>query len=185
MFADIDHSHPEVRKELFNWIEWLGTQLQLGGLRLDAIKHYSATFLRDFIHHVDQTVGKDWLIVGEYWKGESNVLAKYIEFMNHRISLFDVRLVYNLSRVSQGHEPDMRKIFEESLVLLKPSNTIVSRSDYITPYAEMLISEMMQTFVANHDTVSCVMNILVRAINDLLTSTRPATGSSPRSEMPL
>ncbi len=34
----------------------------------DAIKHYSSLFLRDFIQHIDKTVGRDWFFVGEYWQ---------------------------------------------------------------------------------------------------------------------
>lgn len=126
MFADIDHDHPEVRQDMFHWVEWLGNQLKLGGLRVDAIKHYSARFLRDLIQHMDRTVGKDWFIVGEYWRADSKVLAQYIDFMNHRISLFDVELCCNFSRISLGEHPDLRTVFERTLCALKPANTVVS-----------------------------------------------------------
>ncbi|KAH8881372.1 alpha-amylase-like protein [Thozetella sp. PMI_491] len=132
MFADIDHKHPEVRRDLFHWVEWLASQLKLGGLRLDAIKHYSAAFLRDFVRHIDQTVGPDWFLVGEYWEADSRILAKYVEFMHHRISLFDVRLVQNFSRLSFPDDADLRTVFDETLTLYKPLNSV--------------------TFVVNHDT---------------------------------
>lgn len=71
MFDDVDHSHPEVRSELFKWAEWLDGQLDLGGLRLDAVKHFSRGFVRDFLTHMDQ-VRKSrnkppWFVVGEYF----------------------------------------------------------------------------------------------------------------------
>jgi alpha-amylase len=75
MCANIDHSHPEVRRELFHWVEWLGSQLKLGGLRIDAIKHYSASFLRDLMGHIDQKVGRDWFMVGEYWKADAKLFS--------------------------------------------------------------------------------------------------------------
>lgn len=125
MFANVDHSHPEVRRDLFYWIQWLASQIPLGGLRLDAIKHYSASFLKDFIHHIDCTVGRDWFIVGEYWREDVQVLAQYIEFMNHRISLFDVRLVSNFSRLSRHPNTDLRTMFDGSLVAAKPLNAVV------------------------------------------------------------
>lgn len=124
MFSDIDHAHPQVREDLFHWVEWLSSQLKLGGLRLDAIKHYSAKFLRDFLTHIDQTVDQDWFIVGEYWRDDSKVLAQYIEYMNNRISLFDIRLLSNFSRLSL-EKGDLRTVFDGSLAMLKPQNTVV------------------------------------------------------------
>lgn len=126
MFADIDHTHPEVREDLFNWVKWLSSEIKLGGLRLDAIKHYSAKFLRDFFLHIDQTVDQDWFIVGEYWRDDSEILAQYIEYMNNRISLFDIKLLGNFSRLSLTENSDLRTVFNSSLTTLKPQNTVVS-----------------------------------------------------------
>ena len=125
MCSNIDHSNAEVRRDLFHWAEWLGAQLPLAGLRLDAIKHYSASFQRDLLAHVDRTVGRDWFIVGEYWRADAKVLAGYVEFMNHRLSLFDVPLVESFLRVSNGLEPDLRRVFEGSLASVKPANAVV------------------------------------------------------------
>ncbi|KAK3951364.1 Amy1 [Pseudoneurospora amorphoporcata] len=161
MFADIDHGHPEVRRDLFHWTWWLKTQLpQLGGLRLDAIKHYSFAFVRELLGHIDRHVAPGppgspatWFIVGEYWREDSEFLARYIEYMHHRLSLFDVQLVSNFSRISQASEhlqscaspsssspglpygspdTDLRLIFTDTLSLWKPHNTV--------------------SFVTNHDT---------------------------------
>ncbi|TVY34065.1 Alpha-amylase, partial [Lachnellula occidentalis] len=132
MCGNIDHSHPDVRRDLFYWVEWLGSQFRLGGLRIDAVKHYSASFLRDLMRHIDQTVGKDWFLVGEYWRADAKVLSAYIEYMNHRLSLFDVPLVESFSNISRGIEPDLRTVFKGSLAAVKPANAV--------------------TFVVNHDT---------------------------------
>jgi alpha-amylase len=125
MFADIDHTHPDVREDLLNWVQWLSSQLKLGGLRLDAIKHYSAQFLRDFLEIIDQRVDRNWFIVGEYWRDDSEILAQYIEYMNNRISLFDVKLLGNFSRLSLMESSDLRTVFNGSLLMLKPHNTVV------------------------------------------------------------
>jgi len=152
MFADIDHNHPEVRQDMLRWVEWLGSQLRLGGLRVDAIKHYSARFLRDLIEHVDRTVGREWFIVGEYWRADSHVLAQYIDFMNNRISLFDVELCCNFSRISLGEQPDLRTVFDGTLCALKPANAVVSCLIPRTLSISTLLT-LIQTFVVNHDTV--------------------------------
>ena len=151
MFADIDHNHPEVRQDMFRWVEWLGAELKLGGLRVDAIKHYSASFLRDLIRHIDKTVGKDWFIVGEYWRADSDVLARYIDYTGNRISLFDVELCCNFSKLSLGERTDLRTVFQGSLCALKPANAVVSTP--LTPLLSLHVLTLAQTFVVNHDTV--------------------------------
>lgn len=125
MCSNIDHSHPDVRQDLFRWAEWLASELQLGGLRIDAIKHYSAAFLRDWIAHIDQTVGGNWFVVGEYLRADAKVLSAYIEYMNHRISLFDVPLVVKFFDVSHGVDADMRTLFQGTLATQKPNNAVV------------------------------------------------------------
>ncbi|KAK4641611.1 hypothetical protein QC761_500180 [Podospora bellae-mahoneyi] len=135
MFADVDHRHPDVQQDAFDWVKWLPTQLKIGGLRLDAIKHYSFQFQKRLLRHIDDNVekGKDWFIVGEYWREDSEFLAKYIEYMDHRISLFDVPLCSNLSKISMaGERGDLRDLFKDALCLWKPNNVV--------------------TFVVNHDT---------------------------------
>jgi alpha-amylase len=134
LFADIDHKHPEVRAELFRWVEWLPRQLKLGGLRLDAIKHYSFRFLRDLVSHIKQRVDPDLFIVGEYWREDSEYLAKFIEFMDHQISLFDVQLVSNFSKVSLlSDKGDLRKVLDDSLALWKPDHAVVSLHHVLLP----------------------------------------------------
>lgn len=125
MFANVDHRNREVRHDLFHWVQWLAYQMPLGGLRLDAIKHYSAGFVKDFLAHIRGTVGRDWFIVGEYWREDQDVLTKYIEYMDHGLSLFDVRLVSNFSRLSWQENADLRSVFEGSLVSIKPQNAVV------------------------------------------------------------
>jgi len=93
MFADLDHTHPEVRADIFKWAEWLGNELPISGMRIDAAKHYSAAFQRDFVDHLRKTVGADYFLVGEYWRGQVEMLHKYLKLMEYRVSLFDVPLL--------------------------------------------------------------------------------------------
>ncbi|TLS22505.1 uncharacterized protein PpBr36_10068 [Pyricularia pennisetigena] len=132
MCTDIDHSHPEVRRNFFHWVQWLASQMKLGGLRLDAVKHISASFMRDFVSVIQNTVGRDWLLLGEYWSGDVKALLGYIERLDHRVSLVDVPLVESFSRISRGEQPDLRRVFENTLAAIKPNNAV--------------------TFVVNHDT---------------------------------
>lgn len=128
MFADVDYSQPDVRADVLKWGEWLGKEVKLSGMRMDAIKHYSEDFLRTFINHLDETVGRGWFFVGEYWTAEFGILAPYIARMGGRISLFDVQLVYNLSYASKARKIDLRRIFDGTLAKHLPKTAVVRDS---------------------------------------------------------
>ena len=130
MFANLDHTNPEVRADIFRWSEWLGTELPISGMRIDAAKHYSATFQRDFVEHLRSTVGADYFLVGEYWRGEVGLLLKYLKVMNHQVSLFDVPLLGRFALISQTEGGDLRKIFPGTLVEQCPRHAVVSLLDH-------------------------------------------------------
>ena len=48
MFANLDFNHPEVVKEMERWGIWVSRELDLDGMRLDAIKHINDEFIRKF-----------------------------------------------------------------------------------------------------------------------------------------
>lgn len=47
MFANLDFNHPEVVKEMERWGIWVSRELDLDGMRLDAIKHINDEFIRN------------------------------------------------------------------------------------------------------------------------------------------
>ncbi|GKZ78450.1 hypothetical protein AnigIFM56816_002121 [Aspergillus niger] len=65
MFADLDFSHPEVREDVLRWGKWIMSVLPLSGMRLDAAKHFSTAFQREFIDCVRQEAG-DRKVSGGY-----------------------------------------------------------------------------------------------------------------------
>ena len=129
MFADLDHSHPAVRSDIFNWGAWITSTLKLGGMRLDAIKHYSISFLADFISHLDAMAsqGERLFFVGEYWDSNVDTLVKVIKKFRGRLNLFDVQLVYTFSDFSKGRKKDLRTIFDGTLVQIDHAHAVVSR----------------------------------------------------------
>jgi alpha-amylase len=128
MFADVDYSQPDVRADVLRWGEWIGKEVKLSGMRLDAIKHYSEDFLRTFINHLNETVGRGWFFVGEYWTAEFEVLARYLARMGGQMSLFDVQLVYNLSHASKARRIDLQRIFDGTLAKHLPKTAVVRDS---------------------------------------------------------
>lgn len=128
MFADVDHSHPAVRADILDWGTWISSHLSLGGMRLDAIKHYSLSFLADFISHLDKTTspGEDLFFVGEYWDANSEFLEKVIKRFHGRLNMFDVQLVYTFSDFSKDRKWDLRTILDKSLVQRDHAHAVVS-----------------------------------------------------------
>ena len=60
MFANIDYSHPDVRKEMLAWGKWLVDTLQCSGFRLDAIKHINHDFIKEFATAMKKKRGDDF-----------------------------------------------------------------------------------------------------------------------------
>ncbi|GAB1208717.1 hypothetical protein APSETT445_007468 [Aspergillus pseudonomiae] len=139
MFADLDYSNLEVQKDVLRWGEWIGSQLSLCGMRLDASKHYSADFQKKFVNHVRATVGPQFSFVAEYWSGDARVLMHYLQKMDHQLSLFDAPLVGRFSRFSRTGGADLRKIFNDTLVETKPAHAIAPIASFFTPLAYALI----------------------------------------------
>ena len=126
MFADLDHSHPEVRADILKWGEWIGSEIAIRGMRIDAAKHYSASFQKEFVAHLRNTVGANYFIVGEYWRGEVDLLLNYLNTMDYGVSLFDVPLLGRFAAVSKMAGGDLRKIFRGTLVEQMPNHAVVS-----------------------------------------------------------
>lgn len=137
MFANLDYGNAAVREDVKRWGDWLVDHVPgIGGMRLDAIKHYSAGFVKEFVAHVNATVaqqGKEMFWIGEYWNADSEYLLDYNEkYIGSTINMFDVALLYNLHNASAGRLKDLRQIFRGSMVSMAPDKAV--------------------TFIANHDT---------------------------------
>lgn len=130
MYADIDYLNPEVKEHMLQWGIWLSKNLQIDGMRLDAIKHIDYQFIKQFLENIRIQYRKEFYAVGEYWKADINTLSLYLQTVP--VDLFDVPLHYNMHTASeQGRNYDLRKIFNETLVKTHPTRSV--------------------TFVDNHD----------------------------------
>jgi alpha-amylase len=132
MFSDIDFKHPDVRIEMKKWGMWVAGELDIDGMRLDAIKHIDAEFIQGFIESVRAVRGKQFYFVGEYWKPDINALNLYLDEIQHEINLFDVNLHYNMFEAAKsGKDYDFRAFHNNALVVSHP--------------------QLAVTFVDNHD----------------------------------
>ena len=133
MYNDIDHRNPFVREELDKWGKWYHEQIYFDGVRLDAVKHQSPVFYKEWLHKLRENTDKNIFAVGEYWApGEVNLLQDYIDATEGCMSLFDSSLQQNFHIASkEGADYDLRKIFDETLTLMNPafSVTVVDNHD--------------------------------------------------------
>ncbi len=132
MGADLDFSNPEVIQECKNWGEWYLETTNVDGFRLDAVKHISANFYKDWLKYLRDKTKKQLFTVGEYWSQDVSKLHRYIEQTQGEMSLFDVPLHYNFYNASINPNYNLSQILDHTLVKENPSKAV--------------------TFVDNHDT---------------------------------
>lgn len=132
MYNDIEHRNPFVREELNHWGKWYHEQTSFDGVRLDAVKHISPDFYKEWLHNLRANTGQNIFAVGEYWApGLLDLLLRYIEATEGSMSLFDAPLQHNLHLASQSGDYDLRNIFNETLTQALPqkSVTVVDNHD--------------------------------------------------------
>lgn len=133
MGADLDMDNREVLEELDRFGKWYLDLTGADGFRLDAVKHINSGFFTNWLGKLREESGRELWSVGEYWSPYLSALTNYLGESRGAISLFDVPLHFNLMQASAGNGAfDMRKIFENSLVSVRPDKAV--------------------TFVDNHDT---------------------------------
>ena len=133
MLADVDYSQKEVREDVKNWGEWVTNELSLNGFRIDAVKHISRGFMNEWFGHLNAKFGPGRLFfLCEHWTQDVRRLCQYLDQINHNISLYDVCLLSNFSKISTNEKADLRTIFNNTLVAVRPNNAV--------------------TLVMNHDT---------------------------------
>ena len=132
MDNDIEYRNPYVVQEMKNWIRWYAETTNVDGLRLDALKHISSEFLKEWITYIKTEV-KDCFIMGEFWKDKVEKISDFSDTMDDLISFFDVPLHYNFYQASkEGKNYDMRNIVKDTFLERKPVSSV--------------------SFVENHDT---------------------------------
>lgn len=98
MFADIDHDHPDVQKDINDWGTWVLKETGAQGFRFDAVKHIDVGFISQFVQHVRKEIGNDKLFcVGEYWKDSMDSLNAYTDALGTQFSVFDTPVSPTLS----------------------------------------------------------------------------------------
>lgn len=147
MGADVDHDNPMVKAHLMYWGMWYQKFADLDGFRIDAVKHISARFYRDWLNYLRMETGKELFSVGEYWSPHLERLTRYLEQTDRVMSLFDVPLhnkLYDAARF--GRHFDLTKIFENTLVAADPWRAVTFVDNHDTQPTQMLVSWVQDWF---------------------------------------
>ncbi len=125
MNADVNYSHPDVKKEIIDWGKWVVNELKLDGFRMDAVKHISEEFVREFLSEIRNVYGEKFYSVGEYWKDDLNSLKEYLGGIKYETDLFDVGLHFNFHEASiRGKDFDLRGIFDNTILMTDPTHAV-------------------------------------------------------------
>lgn len=148
MNADVDYSHPEVRNEIINWGKWVVNELNLDGFRMDAVKHISGDFIKEFLIEVRKVYGEEFYSVGEYWKGDLDTLKTYLENIGYETDLFDVGLHFNFHEASVEKENyDLTTILDNSIMLMDPIKAVTFVDNHDSQKGSALESEIESWFI--------------------------------------
>lgn len=144
---DLDLDHPEVIKELNRWGLWVSNELNLDGMRLDAVKHMEDKFVKQFLETVRAERGDGFYSVAEYWNGDLETLEKYLSAVNKTTDLFDVPLHYNMYKASIfGKDYDLQGILDNTLVLHHPDYAVTFVDNHDSQLGSSLESEIEDWF---------------------------------------
>ncbi len=123
--TDIDVKNPDVASELKNWGVWLTNELNLNGYRIDAVKHISASFIKDWVDTMRAKTGKNLFAFGEYASGNPAVLEGYMNKVGWNQSMYDFKLKGNLSDIIKANGFfDMRNMLYQSFADKHPMHTV-------------------------------------------------------------
>ena len=147
MGADIDHDNPMVKAHLLYWGAWYQHLANLDGFRIDAVKHISAAFYKEWLENLRSHTGRELFSVGEYWSPDLSKLQRYLEQTDRAMSLFDVPLHNNLFNAAKyGRHYDLRKIFQDTLVAADPWRAVTFVDNHDTQPEQMLVSWVQDWF---------------------------------------
>lgn len=146
MGCDVDLLYEPVYKELVSWGIWYISQAKADGLRLDAVKHMERDFYLRWLHDVQEGVGRELFVVGEYWESNLSALEGYLG--DERVmSLFDVFLHFKMHDASRSDGSfDLSRIFDGTLVQADPLHAVTFVDNHDTQTGQALQSSVDEWF---------------------------------------
>ncbi|PSR53806.1 alpha-amylase [Adhaeribacter arboris] len=151
--SDIDFGRYDVREEMKYWGEWLVKELNLDGVRLDAVKHISGNYVREWLGHVRAKTQKKLFAVAEYIASETKYLHEYISIMSapdsfpQTITLFDFPLRFKFREASwKGELFDLRELNYGILMVEQPTMAVTFVENHDYEYGRQVDSHVKEWF---------------------------------------
>lgn len=139
-FADFDYGRWDVKEEMKYWGQWVVKELGLDGMRLDAVKHISANYMREWVGHVRHQAGRPLFTVAEYISGGTRDLHDYLSTVTasgqypQDICMLDFPLRFKFRNASwAGESFDLRGLECNTIMAEQPAKavTFVENHDYM------------------------------------------------------
>lgn len=133
---DLDHTNTTVQDHCKNYCKFLLDELGYVGFRLDMVKGYKGEYTKIYNQY-----SKPRFCVGEYWDGQYDAVAAWIESTGRESAAFDFPCKYQINKALGGGE----NLTE--LVWTNPSGAGQPAGMIHHGYNQLAV-----TFVDNHDT---------------------------------
>jgi alpha-amylase len=117
MGSDIEFRNHYVREEMKWWGKWFLETTGVDGFRLDAVKHMSPEFLKEWLHYLKTEFKRDIFCIAEYWSSDIDLIIKWNKIVDEDCQLFDVPFHQNMYHASLNKgQFDMRTILDNTLL---------------------------------------------------------------------
>lgn len=143
-FYDYDQSVTSTQDLLTDWTKWLNTDVNIEGLRMDAVKHFPASYVSALMTELQSSGQSPDLVVGEFFDTNAGSLKGWTDAANGGMSaaaqaeidvqVFDFALRQSLKNACDLFGYDARGVFTSGIV-----NGAGGTKDHVA------------TFVNNHD----------------------------------
>jgi len=126
-FFDVEQGHFSTQTAYNDWTKWLLTDVGIGGLRMDAVKHFPASFVGQLINALYSNTPslQPSMVVGEHFTSNAGVLTGWVNEVNSYLSFgaknainvraFDFDLRDNLRVACESFGYDVRNIFNAGM----------------------------------------------------------------------
>jgi alpha-amylase len=96
---DIDHTNPQVQRDVKDWIKWMMSEVGIRALRLDFVIGFAPRIQEQYVRGGDSPFA-----VAEYWHGDVDVLRNYINATKGAVAVFDFPVYYTLKHCVRSND---------------------------------------------------------------------------------
>ncbi|MEL6987521.1 MAG: alpha-amylase family glycosyl hydrolase, partial [Bacteroidota bacterium] len=125
-FYDYDQNVASTRSTLIDWSKWLFNDVGIGGLRMDAVKHFDPAFVGTLLDSLASSTIESNMIVGEFFDGNPSLLKNWVDAVKanmnadaldaYDVRLFDFALRGALKAACDAFGYDARQVFNSGMV---------------------------------------------------------------------